>query len=64
MATNRVKELEGAYIQTMQDYIAEARQIALEYADDEETREKKLEELAEKYSSRLNIINEQLGIAT
>ena len=63
LAEKRVQELENAYVQTMNDYYTQARQIALEYADDEETRNQKLQELAERTGNRLQFINEQLAIA-
>ena len=62
-AAARVKDLEQAYIQTMNDYYTQARQIALEYADDEETRNAKLQELAERTKNRLQFLSEQMNIA-
>ena len=62
-AAARVKELEQSYIQTMNDYYTQARQIALEYADDEETRNAKLQELAERTKNRLQFLSEQMNIA-
>ena len=63
LAEKRVQELENSYIQTMNDYYSQAKQIALEYSDDEETRNQKLQELAERTKNRLQFLSEQMTIA-